>query len=54
MMMQDLKTTDSTRYEDWKVPHKCGLNYKLSAPNMEKVGLLRIFKRSIEKIVATG
>ena len=28
VMMQDLETTDSTRYEDWKVPHECGLNYK--------------------------
>ena len=28
VIMQDLETTDSTRYEDWKVPHECGLNYK--------------------------
>ena len=28
VIIQDLETTDSTRYEDWKVPHECGLNYK--------------------------
>ena len=28
VIMQDLETTDSTRYEDWEAPHECGLNYK--------------------------
>ena len=49
VMMRDLETTDPTRYEDWKSFHECGLNYTRSAPYMEKVGLVNIFKRSTEK-----
>ena len=35
--------------EDWHASHDCGLNYKGSAPNMEKAGSVSIFQRSIEK-----
>ena len=49
VMMGDCKINDPIRYEDWHASHDCGLNYKGSAPNMEKAGSVSIFQRSIEK-----
>ena len=36
-------------YDLWKAPHKCSCNYTGSAPNMELVGTLNIFGRSVVK-----
>ena len=47
-VMGDCKINDPIRYEDWHASHDCGLNYKGSAPNMEKAGSVSIFQRSIK------
>ena len=48
-MMQSVKKTKPIHYEIWKANHKCSLNYKGSSPNMEKVGAVNIFERSVTK-----
>ena len=47
--MDIVKNIHHERYERWKASHKCDLNYRGSAPNMEKVGAVTIFERSVEK-----
>ena len=47
--MDSLKiSSDPEQYEQWKVSHECNLNYHGSSPNMEKIGAINIFKRSVE------
>ena len=50
-VMQNIKQRDPGRYKTWYASHihKCSLNYHGSALNMEKVGAVNIFQRSIEK-----
>ena len=43
------KISDPEQYEQWKVSHECNLNYHASSPNMEKIGAINIFKRSVGK-----
>ena len=42
------KMSDPMKYESWKTSHRCKINYRGSAPNMESEGAKRIFQRSIE------
>ena len=47
--MEQVRKSDPERFERWKTNHKCNLNYHGSSPNMEKVGAVKIFQRSVEK-----
>ena len=47
--MEKFRKSDPKRFEQWKTNHKCNLNYQGSSPNMEKVGAVKIFERSVEK-----
>ena len=47
--MQSFRKTNPNHFEIWRASHKCSLNYQGSAPNMEKIGAVKIFERSIEK-----
>ena len=47
--MQSFRKTNPKHFEIWRASHKCSLNYRGSAPNMEKIGAVKIFERSIEK-----
>ena len=44
-----MQKTDLPHYDRWKPSHNCNLNYRGSAPNMEKVGATNIFERSVQK-----
>ena len=47
--MESVQKSDLPRYERWKASRNCNLNYRGSAPNMEKVGATNIFERSVKK-----
>ena len=47
--MQSFRKTNPNHFEIWRASHKCSLNYQGSAPNMEKIGAVKIFECSIEK-----
>ena len=47
--MENLRKANSTQYYCWKATHNCLLNYRGFAPNIEKIGTVKIFERSIEK-----
>ena len=49
VMREKLKLTDSAKYEQYQLPHVCGINHRGSAPAMEKDGAANIFNRSINK-----
>ena len=44
-----MKREDHTKYEEWKVKHRCQANHTKSAGSMESVGAVQMFKRSVEK-----
>ena len=48
-LMEAVKRDDPIRCDIWHASHNCKLNYRGSAPNMEKIGAIKIFGRSIAK-----
>ena len=48
-LQENLKQTDSAKYDLWKSKHICNYNYSGSAGGMETEGARRIFNRSILK-----
>ena len=48
VMHEKLKLPDPAKYEQYKLSHECGINYRGSAPAREKDGV-NIFNRSINK-----
>ena len=48
-LMEKIQKTDYKCYDTWRASHICSLNYEGSAPNMERVGAVNIFERSIMK-----
>ena len=37
------------RFKLWKAGHICNLNYQRSSPNMEKVGVMKMYERPVEE-----
>ena len=46
---QKVASSDPARYETWKLPHNCNLNYTGSSPRMEIARATKIFSSSKEK-----
>ena len=46
---QTVASSDPPRYETWKLPHNCNLNYTGSSPQMEIERATKIFSSSKEK-----
>ena len=49
LLHEKLKTSDTKRFEEWKVTHVCKINHIGTASNMEPEGAKRIWERSIRK-----
>ena len=47
--MKSIEKSDPQQYNKWKSVHVCNQNYIGSSPNMEKVGAITIFGRSLER-----
>ena len=47
--MSSIMKSDPAHYEKWKASHTCNRNYSGSSPNMEKIGAIKIFERSLER-----
>ena len=47
--MSSIMKSDPAQYEKWKASHTCNRNYSGSSPNMEKIGAIKIFERSLER-----
>ena len=47
--MESIRKSDPLQFKRWQTSHKCNLNYHGSSPNMEKVGAIKIYERSVSK-----
>ena len=46
---EGVEKTNPERFKLWKAGHICNLNYQGSSPNMEKVGVMKMYERSVEE-----